>query len=358
MKYLMTCFLSAVFCVLVINTILIFTMRHQHSIHHLHILDTGKHNQSNVLNKSEARLAVFGTSALSYTTKPKLILMGASVVREGLRPEDWRQYASNIEIHNVGVGSANFLALQTLWTHLEKSIDKSVAQRSTVVIGVVYSMISNNVDNYINREDGRLNPLYLLGIRWWGTDSIWRFIKLQTYRYFALDEYLKAERQYLLSYFNLIMQRRNAREFIVPIEKPVVIVKKIVPTDHKAIMKRWIDEIMRDTHLRNKHFELLTSLIHRIRQAGFKVMVVSMPLPTWHRDKSPTDAAFCQRLNLLMKDLITKDKNIFYLDVHKEFKDNEFRDSAHLSRAAAKRMSLKLYKELSQQGIIASLEKS
>lgn len=336
--------------ILIINISLGFAMRDNFSIHPLSILDTGSEDKTNILAISEAREALFGTPSLARTSKPKLIFMGASTVRVGFRPEDWSSIMPNLETHNMAVGSMSITALNRLWPHVKQAVPPNVAKHSIIVIGLMYLMIADLTD-YISREEPRLNPLYLLGIKWWGTERVWNYVKLQTYRYFGLDAYLQKKLEDFYHFFNDITEKRMARGFIKPLP-----IKKLAlpinPNDHNAALVRFTG-MMKDTKVEKKYFIQLKKLIQDIRAKGFKVVIVSMPLPNWHIQMSPYDKPFCDQLHLMMSDLVDRNKGIYFVDLHQNSKEENFRDTVHLNRQGARLLTNQLYKALTDQLIFS-----
>jgi len=86
--------------------------------------------------------------------------------------------------------------------------------------------------------------------------------------------------------------------------------------------------------LHDEQFDKLDALIDKVRALGLRVVVVDMPLPSWHREKSPFFASYQAKLQARVGRHL-QDGGISFVDLTAAIPDDEFRDSVHPSAEAA-----------------------
>ena len=341
MKYIVASFLYCVMFIFVVHFSLGMIMRHHSSAQPLRIL-SAESNQGVGLHGlaiSPIRQAVFGTTALANTNQPKLIFMGASSVVRGFRLEDWKQLAPDLDVHNAAMPGATTQGMLSLWAHIQRSMPIHLVNQSVIVLGVMYGLFTDVRPDYVAKEDIRLAPLYWLKADVWGKEHFWNSIKLQTYRYFALD----ASARELFS--KILKTDRYIPRYSDGTEEPTT-------QPHIDALTEWAQNMGNANMINPVRYDELESLIKKIRQFGFKIMVVNMPLPSWHIQGSPYDKPFCDKLNRLMDRLVTADKGIYYIDLHRRSPDNDFYDSTHPKREAARKWSKWLQQALADRSLI------
>ena len=91
-----------------------------------------------------------------------------------------------------------------------------------------------------------------------------------------------------------------------------------------------------DGSLADEQFEKLEALVRRTRGYGALVVLVDLPLPAWHRARSPYFQDYQRRKGPLLARL-TAVEGVTILDLQSAYTDESgFRDSAHPTPAAAR----------------------
>lgn len=302
-------------------------------------VDTGG-NKYSVLSKSDRTQAVFGSVALARTDTPKLIVIGPSTVQSGFVQEDWAEVAPCYEFHNFGVGGLTpSETLRLFLHHIEAEVSPQAAKRSVVIIGASYSVVSDYYEkfpNYIESEEKDLLPFYFLsGFDWSGWPV--SYAKKMSPAMFFVRTQLPG-----------IIDRGIKAMILTPRPEPAAPPSIAAPpqTVHfTEQMKRETMHIWDDIYMEGKktiserQFRYLVDLIEYIHAAGFHIVVVYMPLPKWHSEASLYDHLLHKRLNNLMSTKLANLASIEYVDLHDDFGEAEFSDSAHINRAGAKAIS-------------------
>ena len=295
----------------------------------LNIVDTGK--TWHALAVSEVRLAVYGAPYLGRTSTPKLIAMGASAVREGIRPEDWENFEHTVEVHNLAIGALTPENMIQLWKHIEAAVPAPVAKKSIIMIGVMYAMFNDSWPNLIQDEESRLGPFFRVNVERWAGRDVFNGVKAAVLPLFAMDKIFRDDMELIA---------KPLDSFIHEHDYPVWVVS------HDRALAAWAHLMGDKDILPPDKVEKILPLFKAIRNAGFKVVVVNMPLPSWHSERSPYDHQFQQIFLPRMQYLAKEDDGIIFLDAHDFLPDNYFSDSSHPNREGARLLSQYLYEEL------------
>lgn len=302
----------------------------------LDVVDTGG-NPAHALAITEARQAVYGAPYLRRTNARKVIAIGASVVREGFRPEDWRARLPGIEFHNLAIGAATPDVILRLWPHIDAAVPRSVAERSLVVLGVVYGMLNTTSPDLVAEEQAHMGPFWPL-VRRMGPNAI-RTVTREMVPLLAIDKAIRNE----LTVVTPAIDRKIHGSAPTP--------EEIHFTPDQALAN-WDGVFEHAGVVRADRMESLSTLIETIRSSGFSLAVVNMPLPAWHRARSDYDHQFQQMLLPLMARKTAADSRITFIDLHDRFPDDSFGDSMHPTRAGAAAWSTAVIDTLERRGVL------
>jgi hypothetical protein len=83
-----------------------------------------------------------------------------------------------------------------------------------------------------------------------------------------------------------------------------------------------------DHMLPAEQFLRLTGLIQKASHAGFHVVVVSLPMPSWHLAESPFHSQYQKRLRDALG-IFSDAEGVRFVDLSASIPDDKFRDSVH-----------------------------
>ena len=97
--------------------------------------------------------------------------------------------------------------------------------------------------------------------------------------------------------------------------------------------------------LQEEQFDKFRSLIEKASAYGLYVVVVDMPLPSWHRQKSPFFTPYEIKLRAILENYL-RPGVVDFVSLTDAIPDDEFRDSVHPSAEAANHWASKLVERL------------
>jgi hypothetical protein len=98
--------------------------------------------------------------------------------------------------------------------------------------------------------------------------------------------------------------------------------------DQEAALKYWREQMHSDGPIAEEQFSVLRGLIDRILAQGSRVVLVDLPIPRWHAQRSPFYQDYLRHKNMLVSDLGGRD-GFAYLELTGLNGDLEFSDEVH-----------------------------
>lgn len=300
--------------------------------------------------RDEALRAIFESRHLARARSPLLIILGASVAQEAFTPSALQPHVSGQRVNNLAVGAANITEMEQTFDLVLKFAPHRILQESTLVLAVSYpgfvtdqrrwthpdfvsqSLVARGlVISDIAREAIRspllldprnlvfkLTPGPLLNVVQQRLAILLPLVKLLPLN--LADPLLKwpGWRFNPLSFVN-----KAAQSDLPPAPKPS---KVYTPREQMD----WLTDYMgrADRVLPPEQFLFLESLIARARRAGLKVVVVNLPLPSWHIAEGPFYQQYRKRIADMMEGL-SGDQGVRFVDMIASIPDENFRDSVH-----------------------------
>jgi hypothetical protein len=318
-------------------------------------------NHPRVSFAEEARRAIFFSSSLAKSRQPMIVIAGASAAQEGYPPEIARTVAPNFLVHNFSMGGANISEVDQIIDHALKAAPPSdIIGRSLLVLAVSYPMFVPNQKRWrdpifvppdalklsevltdIEREalrcPGACNP----GSPFFKIAPGW-IVALAKERYTLL---LPIVRHLPVHLGDPLLRkkiwRQNPRKLLEPrsSQKSASETPQTPPEPYLVMAHRQMDFLTQymgqpQGVLHNEQFERLKTLITKVRSYGFRVVVVDMPLPSWHREKSPFFAPYQTKLRDALASHLDS-STVEFVSLADAIPDDEFRDSVHPKEEAA-----------------------
>lgn len=262
------------------------------------ILDTGASDAT--IYTTPTKYLYFGRTVLE-TPGPRVFIVGASNADAGLRPPQVQEDVSCASVNGVTIGNMNA-------EEMAQSVDLIAAQRppsneDTYVFGVWYGDFGDSSDRWhdtgrsLGETDVELE-LYRFGFYRHGQSGPeaaisehWLAIEALALRPLHLFEnvarHLTAtlrERVFVRP-LTLTLAEREARVFR--------------PEEKTAALAYWRQQFGSNADVSDRQFAVFQEMLTRVLASGSRVMVVDLPVPSWHLKATPFAAGYERRLGAL-----------------------------------------------------------
>ncbi|MBK7024679.1 MAG: hypothetical protein IPH41_14625 [Sulfuritalea sp.] len=303
----------------------------------------------------EARRAIFFTPDLAKSERSMIAIVGASAAQEGLPPAIAREEAPDLLIHNLSVGGANISEVDQIIDIAVKATPPQIARRSVLVLAVSYPMFvpdkkrwsdpifvppdaiaDGKVQSDIQREAMRCSSicdpsslLFKHAPEWLISHPRNRYAL-----YLSLVPRLPAHltdpilKWKMWRYDPRKKPESKKQEELAGNATPVTGEEPYLVVAHRQM--DFLTKYMGQPEgvLHDEQFDKLEILIDKARGAGFRVVVLDMPLPSWHRLKSPFFTPYETKLRNVLASY-TSAGTIDFVSMVDAIPDDEFRDSIH-----------------------------
>ena len=250
-------------------------------------LDTG--NAWAAIYHSEPRAVVLGRAPLRLPGR-QIALLGASNVEVPFPTAALRPLLPGWRIHNLGLGNANAHEVAEVADLLLERVPPAQRSDLTVVIGIWYGLFIADE----RRWKGRLTDIEVEGLRY----GIYRRSEAGLlpvvapswvdYASFALRPLLAVEVA-LKNRLGRWRQRIGSgpRDLNAP---------PLNATEREDALRFWAEQVgTPGGRLDDAQFARLLAMVRRLSGAGARMILLDLPLPSWHRAQSPSFADYEQR---------------------------------------------------------------
>jgi hypothetical protein len=275
---------------------------------------------------------VFLNRAALKPDEPRLVVVGASNSSVGFKQRELQPLLANIEVDNLSVNGSNLTQVAQVVDLVQELQDLRARKQTTFVIGIWYGMFTQDrfrwdtpdrhqgdtdidIERYrygfyrrTDRGPARVLPADELSL---GITLIQPYLVFDQISRLAS----KALRDRL---FGRAAARTDA-------DRNATVFSEC---DKESALKYWRDQMHSDGPISEEQFEVLRNLIAKILERGSKVVLVDLPLPHWHVQRSPFYADYARQKNALLSGLKGKD-GIAYLEMTGLDGDLDFSDEVH-----------------------------
>jgi hypothetical protein len=312
------------------------------------IIDSGGGTPS--LYRSTPMEIILGSDKFQISSKPKLLYIGASNVREGFRVPDSNKLFPNFEAHNLSMGGSNITQIKQVAAYVGNSLPKDLAEQAVFVIGIWYGNFVANNDRFrsgkTNFEDELTrSDIYrkvMFGFKKENSHVILKyfnnnvrftlirpFLLLGDYRIrlkfglipFVKDNIKKTANWIKSNLFNLKLVKKKSNEFNIQDVKGAV-----------KFMKWYMHS--EDGYLKEEQFAEIISLGKVVSSLGSRLVLVDLPIPKWHSDPSPHFKYYQKVKTGYIKQML-QNNNAEYINLQNTMVDDDFADMAHPKRESA-----------------------
>jgi hypothetical protein len=275
---------------------------------------------------------VFLNRAAIRPNAPRIVFVGASNSSVGFRQCEVQQLLPNAEVDNLSVDGSNVTQVAQVVDLIQELEDSTARRRTTYVIGIWYGMFTpdefrwdtpdrHKGDTDIDIERYRYGfyrrtetgPKQVLPTREWplGVALI--------HPYLVFDELARrASKELRDRLFGRALSRTDA-------ERNASIFSE---ADKLAALNYWREQMHSNGAIAEEQFSVLRSLIDRILAQGSRVVLVDLPIPRWHVERSPFYPDYLRHRKMLLADLAGRD-GLAYLEMIDQNNDIDFSDEVH-----------------------------
>lgn len=265
-------------------------------------------------------------------SEPKLLLLGASNTMAGFKQREVQAELPQFRVHNLAVGGSNLRQIAQV-AELVREVQPTVAQQQThYVLGLWYGLFASDAARWHtpDRTPGDTDidiERYRYGFYRHtpaGAASLVPARALSTattliHPYLVLDKLARDATVSLRAHLSgkpaaLSDEQRNARVITV--------------AEQKKYLEFWRGYMGGAERLDEAQFEQLRALVRRISQQGGKVLLVDLPIPSWHAQGSRMARQYQERLQRALPEL-TALPGVTYLPLALDAADSDFSDEVH-----------------------------
>jgi hypothetical protein len=275
---------------------------------------------------------VFLNRAALRPDAPRVVFVGASNTAVGFKQREVQALLPNEEIDNLSVGGSNMTQIAQIVGLVQDLQDQAARRRTTFVIGIWYGTFTQDRFRWDtpDRHEG-------------DTD-----IDIERYRYGFYRRTGNGPRQMLSAeYFSLgvalihpylvfdELSRRASRELRdrlfgrpasrTDAQRDAAIVSG---ADREAALKYWQEQMHSDGPIAEEQFLVLRNLIDRTLAQGSKMIVVDLPIPRWHAERSPLYRDYLRQMQMLLSGIGARE-GFAYLEMPDLNDDGDFSDEVH-----------------------------
>ncbi|MDB5815494.1 MAG: hypothetical protein JWM03_858 [Rhodocyclales bacterium] len=292
-------------------------------------LDTAQ--AANTLYFTEPKYVFLARSALN-TPSDKIIMLGASNVVVGFKQAQVQKMVPSAQVHNLGVGGSNMTQIREVIDLVQEVQSPQARQHNTFVIGIWYGLFAddavrwNTPDRHAGDTDidieryrygffrrGASGPVEVLPARYLDTGTT------LIHPYLVIDGWTRDMTSVLRQHLS------GKTKVITDAQRNAVV---LTEDEKQRYLDFWAD-YMGHRPLSEQQFAVLRDLVSTIVANGGHVILVDLPLPAWHAQRSSYSAQYQQHKQQLFAEL-AHEPNVRTVEMRSnESSDENFSDEVH-----------------------------
>jgi hypothetical protein len=286
---------------------------------------------ANTIFATDPKYVFLNRTALSPGL-PRIVFVGASNSSVGFKQREVQPLVSGTEVDNLSVNGSNITQVAQVIDLIQELQDSGARGRTTFVLGIWYGMFVQDRFRWDtpDRHKGDTDidiERYRYGFYRRTAEGPRRILPAKDlsigvaliHPYLAFDQLSRvASKELRDRLFGRAPTRTDA-------ERNATVVSE---AEKDAALKYWREQMHSDGPIAEEQFEVLRKLIDKILDQGSKVVLVDLPLPRWHAQRSPFYPDYLRHKNLLLAGLRGRG-GIAYLEMADHDGDLEFSDEVH-----------------------------
>jgi hypothetical protein len=292
------------------------------------------------LNSSLAEESIFTTDpkyvflnrAAVRPDASRVVFVGASNTAVGFKQREVQQLVPSSEVDNLSVGGSNMTQVAQVVDLVQELQDPAARRRTTFVIGMWYGMFvpdgfrwatpdrhkgDTDIDieryryGFYRRSD--TGPKQILP-----SNDLSLGVML-IHPYLVFDDLSRLASKRFRERLSGKAPRRTDEERNASI---------VSEADRVFALNYWRQQMHGDVPIAEEQFLVLSGLIARILAQGGKAVLVDLPIPPWHAERSPFYASYVNRKKALLSELEGK-PGFSFLEMADQYNDLDFSDEVH-----------------------------
>jgi hypothetical protein len=275
---------------------------------------------------------VFLNRAALRPDEPRVVFVGASNTAVGFKQREVQALLPNAEVDNLSVGGSNMTQIAQIVDLVQDLQSSAARRRTTFVIGMWYGTFAQDrfrwdtPDRHAGDTDIDIER-YRYGFYRRTENGPKQVLPSEDlpfgvaliHPYLVFDELSRrASKELRDRLFGRAASRSDA-------ERDASVVSA---ADQQAALKYWREQMHSDGPIAEEQFSVLKNLIDRTLAQGSRVVLVDLPIPRWHSQRSPLYQDYLRHKEMLLSALGGRD-GFAYLEMMDLNSDLEFSDEVH-----------------------------
>lgn len=262
----------------------------------------------------------------------RVVFVGASNTAVGFKQREVQELLPSAEVDNLSVGGSNMTQVAQIVELVQDLQDPAARARTTFVIGMWYGMFVPDGYRWAtpDRHKGDTDidiERYRYGFYRRGASGPRQILPskqlslgvMLIHPYLVFDELSRQASKGLRERLAGKAPRRTDAERNASV---------VAEQDRVDDLKYWHEQMHSDGPLAEEQFSVLRDLVERILAQGSKAVLVDLPIPHWHAQRSPFYANYLQHRDALRAVLQGK-PGFSYLEMAQRDEDLDFSDEVH-----------------------------
>jgi hypothetical protein len=282
---------------------------------------------------------------------PKMLLIGASNIQAGLRPNELQTYFPTFEIHNLAIGSSNVTQIKQIVDLVQEAIPNDVPV--VFVLGIWYGLFIDNelkwkgkptsIETEMLRfglyEKSEMGLQPTLSIR--QANSVIHFL----HPFILISKTFLEFKTWLFNFQEKLIKIFLKQEFSISvfISKEKVVFDEQAQQDALTGWKQYFNSS--SSTLFHEQFEVLVELSKIFKQSHNRLIIVDLPIPTWHMEGSEQFKKYQQVKINYLKDICNLEQ-VKYVNLQHMSNNDAFYDSTHPLPSVSKLWSQQFYEKI------------
>ncbi len=291
---------------------------------------------------SDPRVMVYGRRPLANAGR-KVVFVGASDVMESFRPDQTSRALGGMQIHNMALGGSNMTTTDEVVDLILQATPPEGRKHLTIVLGLWYGLFTADKQRFegypthIEVEEmryglyqpppgGKGAPRPVLPPDWMMTvDFLLRPVLLGSFvRSNYWDTFYYGTKEKILA--RLGHGTPPQRFMMAPIED--LDHHQLTDEEKRILNARQNDKVGPVSAQTDEGFHHLIQMARRTQAAGVRLIILDMPITSWHAAAMPQFASFqTRKIPWLAK--VRRYPNVRYVNLQKAVDDGDFSDFIH-----------------------------
>jgi len=305
-------------------------------------IPVGQRVAEETIYASDPRVMVYGRGALANADR-KVVFVGASDVMESFRPDQTSRALGGMQIHNMALGGSNMTTTDEVVNLILDATPPEGRKHLTIVLGLWYGLFTTDKQRfegypthieveemryglYQPPPDGKGPPQPVLPSRLMlAADFLMRPVLLGSFfRSNYWDPFYYGTKEEILTWLG--HGKPPQRFMMAPIED--LDHHQLTDEEKRILNGRENDKVGPASAQTDEGFHHLIRMARRTQEAGVRLIILDMPITSWHAAAMPQFASFQTRKRPWLA-AVLRYPNVRYVNLQKDVDDSEFSDFIH-----------------------------